>query len=113
MCCPNIISETTRKTPSSFATGVIATLAALLLVLLISPAKTSLDIISNELLDNAANLIVLNRNLAGYGPETGEVRATIKHAYAQTIQQVFSEDASHNASWDTPAAAAQQEAIQK
>src|SRR5947209_7510386 len=55
------------------ATGLIATMAALVLGLLVSSAKASFDTVSAELTQNAASIIRLDRVLAKYGPETREV----------------------------------------
>ena len=46
------------------ATGVIATMAALVLGLLISSAKGSFDTVNHELVQNAARVIQLDRTLA-------------------------------------------------
>jgi hypothetical protein len=55
-------------------TALIATMAALVLSLLISSAKNTFDKMSDELLQNAARVVSLDRDLADYGPETREIR---------------------------------------
>jgi hypothetical protein len=67
-------------------TGLIATLAALVLGLLISSAKSSLDTINSELVHNSANVVQLDRVLARFGPETREVRAQLKTLYAVSVE---------------------------
>jgi hypothetical protein len=67
-------------------TGLIATLAALVLGLLISSAKSSLDTINSELVHNSANVVQLDRVLARFGPETEQVRAQLKTLYAASIE---------------------------
>src|SRR5258708_19989782 len=52
------------------AAGVIATVAALVLGLLISSAKSSFDTVNAELTQAGARIILLDRTLTQYGPET-------------------------------------------
>jgi len=73
-------------------TGLIATMAALVLGLLISSAKTSFDTVNAEVTHDAANVILLDRALARYGPETQEIRSLLKHAVATGVQKVASGD---------------------
>ena len=72
--------------------GLIGTMAALLLGLLVASAKSSYDARSSELTQMAANVILLDRALAHYGSTTGEIRGTLKTAIAQMIDQVWSKD---------------------
>jgi hypothetical protein len=74
------------------ATGLIATMAALVLGLLISSAKSSFDTVNSELVHNAAGVVRLDRVLAQYGPETQEVRGLIKQSYGTWIQTLVSRD---------------------
>lgn len=74
------------------STGLIATMAALVLGLLISSAKSSFDTVSSELVHNAANIVRLDRVLAEYGPETQEVRGLLKQNYGTWIQILASRD---------------------
>jgi len=55
-------------------TGMIATLAALVLALLISSAKTTFDTMNNEIMQAGSKLVLLDRVMAQYGPETTEAR---------------------------------------
>ena len=73
-------------------TGLIATMAALVLGLLISSAKSSLDTVNSELVHNAANVVQLDRVLARYGPQTQEVRGLLKQMYGTSIQILSSAD---------------------
>ncbi|ABK06907.1 hypothetical protein Bcen2424_0153 [Burkholderia cenocepacia HI2424] len=74
------------------ATGLIGTMAALVLGLLISSAKSSFDTVDSELVHNAANIVLLDRVLARYGTETQEVRRLIKQSYGRSIQILASRD---------------------
>jgi hypothetical protein len=95
------------------ATGLIATMAALVLGLLVSSAKVSFDTESSNLVRNAATVISLDRVLANYGPETQEVRALIKRFYAGSIQILDSGDAKQLARLGSPEAVSQTENFER
>ena len=57
------------------ATGLTATLAALVLSLLVSSAKGTFDEVANELTGMAGKIVLLDRVLARYGPATAAIRA--------------------------------------
>src|SRR5258705_11878833 len=59
-------------------TGLIATMAALVLSLLISSAQSKFDQMDAELVQNAAKVVSLDRMLADYGPETTAIREHLK-----------------------------------
>src|ERR1700690_3509056 len=54
--------------------GMIATLTALVLGLLVSSAKSSFDTMNAEITQGGAKVILLDRLLANYGPETKAAR---------------------------------------
>lgn len=60
------------------STGLIATLSALVLGLLVSSAKRTFDEVNAELMHQSVRIVVLDRALAQYGPETKEIRAYLK-----------------------------------
>jgi hypothetical protein len=60
--------------------GVIATMAALVLGLLVASAKNFYDAQSSELTQMSANVLLLDRVLAHYGPETKEARDLLRGA---------------------------------
>ncbi|WP_416047974.1 hypothetical protein [Cupriavidus basilensis] len=74
------------------ATGLIATMAALVLGLLVSSAKGTFDTVSSELVQNSASVIQLDRVLAKYGPDAQEDRVLLKRVYAEKIQILDSGD---------------------
>ena len=86
------------------ATGLIATMAALVLGLLISSAKSSFDTVNAEVTHEAANIILLDRVLAQYGPETQEIRRLLKQTVATGLQQVASADPAQLARMHSPEA---------
>jgi hypothetical protein len=94
------------------ATGLVATMSALVLGLLISSAKGSFDRINNELVENAARIVSIDRILADYGPETRELRESNRRSYAATVEILTSGDASQLDKLDTPEAINAVEALQ-
>ncbi len=76
------------------AMAMIATLAALVLGLLTAAANSALSDKQAELRTSAAEIVLLDRTLAEYGPETAAVRATLKAVVAARIQSVWPGEAS-------------------
>ena len=58
--------------------GLIATMTALVLGLLVATAKSSFDTQQNGVAQLAGNVIMLDRVLARYGPETKEARELLR-----------------------------------
>lgn len=92
-------------------TGLLATMAAVVLGLLITSAKESFDKTQEELLQSAAKIVMLDRVLAQYGPETKEIRDLIRRNTAATIETLFSEDAAARTEYDTPETMARMEDV--
>src|SRR6185295_18867042 len=65
--------------------GTLATLTALTVGLLIASAKSSFDTKNNELTKSAADLILVDRQLGHYGPETKETRDLLRRYAAWRI----------------------------
>jgi hypothetical protein len=76
--------------------GMIATMAALVLGLLVASAKSFYDAQSGELTQLCANVILLDRVLAHYGPETKEVRDLLRGAAARTLDLMWHHDQKQN-----------------
>ena len=74
--------------------GIIATLAALVLGLLVASAKSSLDAVNQGLTKMGAKVIILDRVLESYGPETKEVRGLVNETVASAVECVWPEDSS-------------------
>src|SRR5271155_2195557 len=70
--------------------SLTATMSALVLALLIASAKSSYDSQRNELTQISANIILLDRVLAHYGPETKEVRELMRSYVAGMLDQLWS-----------------------
>lgn len=82
------------KDAVKLVTGMIATLSALVLGLLVSSAKSSFDTVGEELRQTATQVILLDRVLGQYGSETKEIRALMRREYAAKVEQIFSPDQS-------------------
>ncbi|MFM0198962.1 hypothetical protein PQR53_03660 [Paraburkholderia fungorum] len=95
------------------ATGLVATMAALVLGLLISSAKGSFDTMNNELLHSAAEIVRLDRVLAHYGPETQEIRSALKRTTEVSIATMSSGDPAQIAKLSGPEAVARGEDFQR
>jgi hypothetical protein len=72
--------------------GLIATMAALVLGLLIASAKSSFDMQNSELTEMASRVVLLDRVLAHYGPETKEARDELRSSVVRSFNWVSSKD---------------------
>src|SRR5262249_7360054 len=80
--------------------GLLGTTSALVLGLLIASAKSSFDTQSNEVKQGAADILVLDRTLAQYGPETKDVRELIRRTVNVRLALTWPEDGAGR--MDTP-----------
>ena len=94
------------------ATGLIATMSALVLGLLVSAAKGTFDQANSELTQLAVRTVVLDRVLAAYGPEATEIRVLLKNTYTTATQELLSGDENEQNKLDTPEAVSRLEGIQ-
>ena len=78
------------KTAMTMGMGLVATLSALVLGLLIASAKGSYDAQSTELTQISAKVVLLDRVLAHYGPETKEARDLLRSSVARILNQTWS-----------------------
>jgi hypothetical protein len=69
--------------------GLIGTLTALVLGLLIASAKNFYDTQSNELTEMSAKIVLIDRVLAHYGPETKEVRDLLHNFVTRTLDRLW------------------------
>jgi uncharacterized membrane protein (DUF485 family) len=72
--------------------GILATMTALVLGLLINSAKGSFDRINSGLIDTGSQIIMLDRFMAQYGPETKGVRDRLRRGVASAIDQIWPEE---------------------
>jgi hypothetical protein len=74
--------------------GLIGTMSALVLGLLVASAKSSYDTQRDEVTQLAAGIGLLDRVLAQYGPETKDVRDLLRAVVAWTIDRMWPESRS-------------------
>jgi Protein of unknown function (DUF4239) len=75
-------------------TGLIATMAALVLGLLTASAKSSFDGQASAVKQTAAELIMLDRTLARYGPEAAPLRAELRAGIEERVRAIWPADRS-------------------
>jgi len=100
-----IVPETHLKDDTlaivKLATGLIATMSALVLGLLISSAKGTFDRVNDELVQNAARVLTIDHLLGEYGPQTRELRAALKREYTAKVDVLTSGDPAQIAKLET------------
>ena len=69
--------------------ALIATIAALVLSLLISSAKSSFDTQRSEVRQMAASIVQLDRTLDLYGPEGREIRVLLRQAIVPWVEHIW------------------------
>jgi len=83
-----------KATEDTFKTawGIVATMSALVLGLLLSSAKGSYDFVKGEITQSAAKVILLDQYLDSYGPETKYARKELRERVAIRIPQIWPDD---------------------
>ena len=76
------------------ATGLIGTLAALVLGLLIASAKSSFDLKTNQVRQVTATIIILDDLLAQYGPEATHLRRLLRQGIEPLANRIWREEGS-------------------
>lgn len=72
--------------------GLVATMAALVLGLLNASAKSSYDTLNSELTDMSSKLVLLDRVLAHYGPESKGARDQLRNSVVRALDQMWSKE---------------------
>jgi hypothetical protein len=83
--------------------GLVGTMAALVLGLLIASAKEAYDVQSSALLQMSAKIISLDRTLARYGPEAKESRELLRNEVVHMIDRLWPQNMSEAAQLAPPA----------
>jgi len=71
------------------AMGLIATMAALVLGMLVSTAKSSYDTRKNEVAEMSARIVAIDQLLANYGPESKGVRAELREVVVVGLNRIW------------------------
>ena len=95
------------------AVAVLSTLTALVLGLVIGSAKSSYDAKGDALTAMAAEIILLDRNLAQYGPETGQARTLLRASTETAINAIWADDSVRFAEIESVASRSTLEGIQR
>jgi hypothetical protein len=77
------------KDTVKLAMGLVATMAALVLGLLVASAKSTYDAESSGITQMAAKVIFLDRMLANFGPETKEAREQLRHVVENVTNRMW------------------------
>ena len=93
---PNHLSEE-AKDSVRVAMASVATMAALVLGLLVASTKSSYDAKRNEVTQIAAKIDYLDRVLANYGPDTQETRALLHRLIEAALVRIWPDEKSHPA----------------
>ena len=89
----NHLSEPTRDVVR-LGTGLIGTIAALVLGLLIASANSTFQTQSSQVQQLTADVVLLDSTLAQYGPETASVRNQLRRAIPSMADRIWGEDGS-------------------
>jgi hypothetical protein len=84
------LSADTKETVK-LAMGLVATMTALLVGLLISSAKNSYDNVRDEVIEMAGRVALLDRVLGMYGPDAAPTRAALRSTVAEAVRRVWPE----------------------
>ncbi len=80
------------KDAVKLAMGLVATMTALVLGLLVSSAKDSYDTKRSEVIQMAAKVAFLDRVLTLYGPEAAQARGELRDAVADAVRRIWPAD---------------------
>ena len=80
--------------------GLIATMTALVLGLVTASAKSSFDAVDTAVKQTATQLLALDRVLARYGSETGEIRKGLQRVVGARIDMIWGQGSSKPANLD-------------
>lgn len=86
---PEAHLSTESKDAVKLAMGLVATMSALVLGLLVSSAKGAYDTQRTEVILMASKITFLGRVLAAYGPDAVGVEALLRNAVDEAIQQMW------------------------
>jgi hypothetical protein len=106
---PNHHLDSDSKEAVRLGMGLVGTTLALVLGLLIASGKGFYDTQSSEVTQLAADVVLLDKILVHYGPETKEIRDLLRGSVARMVEDTWAQGGSDKAHF-VPSAA-QQEAV--
>ncbi|MCI0389951.1 MAG: hypothetical protein MOB07_14470 [Acidobacteria bacterium] len=83
--------STETKDVVKLAMGLVGTMAALVIGLLVATAKTQYDTQRGEFTRMSANIILFDRVLANYGPEAEDTRELLRRAVVSMLDRMDTE----------------------
>ncbi len=95
------LSESTKDV-IKLGMGLIATMTALVLGLMIASAKSSYDTQDEAVKHTAAKILLLDRMLSSYGSETKDARDLLREILASRLEAIWPENRSQHAKLDAP-----------
>lgn len=87
--------STESKDVVKLGIALIATMAALVLSLLLASAKSSFDLRNQEFVQMAANIVLLDRLLAHYGTEAKPARESLRGSVEAALAQIWPDENFH------------------
>src|SRR5260370_30910903 len=88
---PELHLNTESRDVVRLATGLIATLAALVLGLLIATAQSSFQTQSNQIRQITANIVMLDNLLARSGPQARPIRVLLRQSVDKLVERIWRE----------------------
>jgi hypothetical protein len=78
-----------EKEVARLVTGLMTTMTAIVLGMLVSSAKASYDARTNEVAEISTQVVAVDRLLSKYGTETGEVRAQFRLLVEASVNRIW------------------------
>jgi len=88
-CLPEDHLTADSRDAVKLAMGLVATMTALVLGLLVSSAKEGYDTKRSEVIQMAAKVAFLDRVLSVYGPEAAQARGELRDAVADAVRRIW------------------------
>ncbi len=85
-----------EKEVARLVTGLMTTMAAIVLGMLVSSAKASYDARTNEVAEISSQVVTIDRMLSKYGTETSEIRAQFRLLVEASINRIWPAQAKVN-----------------
>jgi len=73
---------------AQFGISMMATLAALVLGFMVTSARATFDRANDDVVGVSTSILLLDRALSGYGPETGQIRTDVRAFLAHATERV-------------------------
>jgi hypothetical protein len=78
-----------EKEGARLVTGLMTTMAAVVLGMLVSSAKASYDARTNEIAEISSQIVTIDRMLSKYGTETAEMRAQFRLLVEASVNRIW------------------------